>query len=167
MRKEKTLLVLACGAAMTVLAACGSKQSEETVAVIDETHFDQLAAAPDGQGNAAGGIEVMMDPAGAPAGSNPAVFGDIAPDSASAPIQASTPAPAGERLAVRPGATFEEKVQNALRNAGFYSGEVDGKIGQKTREAIKAFQSANNLKVDGVVGTETWERLKPHQGSKS
>lgn len=53
-----------------------------------------------------------------------------------------------------------EKVQIALKNAGFYNGELDGKIGPKTKDAIKAFQRDNNLTVDGVVGRGTWSRLK-------
>lgn len=53
-----------------------------------------------------------------------------------------------------------EKVQTALKNAGFYNGDLDGKIGPKTKEAIKAFQRDNNLSVDGVVGRGTWAKLK-------
>ena len=51
-------------------------------------------------------------------------------------------------------------VQAALQNAGYYSGNIDGKIGGKTIEAIKQFQKDNNLKVDGVVGAGTWTQLK-------
>ncbi|MFH1061382.1 MAG: peptidoglycan-binding domain-containing protein [Candidatus Omnitrophota bacterium] len=53
-----------------------------------------------------------------------------------------------------------DKVQLALKKAGVYEGKVDGKIGPKTKEAIKAFQRKNNLKVDGVVGRGTWAKLK-------
>lgn len=52
------------------------------------------------------------------------------------------------------------QVQLALKNAGFYQGPVDGKIGTKTKEGIKAFQKANNLSADGVVGRGTWVKLK-------
>ncbi|HBG61947.1 MAG TPA: hypothetical protein DDX37_08980 [Candidatus Omnitrophica bacterium] len=54
------------------------------------------------------------------------------------------------------------QVQLALKNAGFYDGAVDGKIGSKTKEGIKAFQKANNLTADGVVGRGTWVKLKNH-----
>jgi peptidoglycan hydrolase-like protein with peptidoglycan-binding domain len=47
------------------------------------------------------------------------------------------------------------QIQRALKNAGFYRGAVDGKMGQTTIEAIKAFQRANGLKADGVVGRKT------------
>ena len=52
------------------------------------------------------------------------------------------------------------EVQTALQSAGYYSGNIDGKIGGKTIEAIKQFQRDNSLKVDGIVGAGTWARLK-------
>jgi len=51
------------------------------------------------------------------------------------------------------------EIQTALKNAGFYTGSVDGKIGPKSKKAIEDFQSANGLKVDGKVGPKTWEAL--------
>lgn len=53
----------------------------------------------------------------------------------------------------------DRQVQTALKNAGFYRGSVDGKIGSATTEAIKAFQRANGLKADGVVGRKTRANL--------
>lgn len=50
-------------------------------------------------------------------------------------------------------------VQQALQNAGVYSGKVDGDIGPKTKQAIRDFQYKNGLKVDGKVGPKTWARL--------
>jgi len=55
-----------------------------------------------------------------------------------------------------------ENIQKALKNAGFYTGDIDGKIGPKTKKAIKEFQEKNNLKVDGKVGPKTWEILKKY-----
>ncbi|HOW34988.1 MAG TPA: peptidoglycan-binding protein [Candidatus Omnitrophota bacterium] len=52
-----------------------------------------------------------------------------------------------------------KSVQTALKNAGLYDGPVDGKIGTKTKTAIKDFQKANGLKADGVVGQQTWMKL--------
>ncbi len=54
------------------------------------------------------------------------------------------------------------EVQTALQHAGFYTGNVDGKIGPKSKKAIEDFQSANGLKVDGKVGPKTWEMLGKH-----
>lgn len=53
-------------------------------------------------------------------------------------------------------------IQRALKNAGFYKGPIDGKIGTKTKEAIKVFQRANGLTPDGLVGKCTWEKLSKY-----
>ena len=55
-----------------------------------------------------------------------------------------------------------KEIQLALQRAGYYQGPVDGKIGAKTRVAIKAFQSANNLVADGVAGTKTMATLQAY-----
>jgi peptidoglycan hydrolase-like protein with peptidoglycan-binding domain len=54
------------------------------------------------------------------------------------------------------------EIQTALKNAGFYSGNIDGKIGPKSKKAIENFQKANGLKVDGKVGPKTWEAMSKH-----
>lgn len=54
------------------------------------------------------------------------------------------------------------QIQKALKNAGYYKGSIDGKIGAKTREAITRFQKDNGLKADGKVGRMTWSELKPY-----
>lgn len=38
-------------------------------------------------------------------------------------------------------------------------GLADGIFGQKTGQAVKHFQTVNNLAVDGIVGQSTWEAL--------
>ena len=53
-------------------------------------------------------------------------------------------------------------IQKALKNAGFYKGSVDGKIGPKTSEAILSFQKDKKLKADGVIGKMTWMALKKY-----
>jgi len=55
-----------------------------------------------------------------------------------------------------------KSIQTTLKNAGFYSGAIDGKIGRKTKEAIKEFQKANGLKPDGIVGRQTWSKLQKY-----
>ena len=56
----------------------------------------------------------------------------------------------------------DTEVQTALKNANFYDGEIDGKVGPKTKKAIEEFQKANNLKADGKVGPKTWALLNAH-----
>lgn len=51
-------------------------------------------------------------------------------------------------------------VQKALARAGLDPGPVDGRIGRKTKAAIKEFQRKQGLKADGVVGEKTWSLLK-------
>lgn len=54
------------------------------------------------------------------------------------------------------------QVQEALKNAGYYEGKLDGSIGPKTKRAIEKFQSENGLKPDGKVGPKTWAKLGVH-----
>lgn len=53
-----------------------------------------------------------------------------------------------------------KQIQRALKNANFYKGEIDGKIGPKTKEAIIKFQKAHGLKADGLVGKKTSTELR-------
>lgn len=54
------------------------------------------------------------------------------------------------------------QVQQALKNAGFYQGSVDGKMGPMTKDAIREFQRVHGLKDDGVVGKQTWTKLSAY-----
>ena len=51
------------------------------------------------------------------------------------------------------------QIQTALKNAGYYIGAIDGKLGRMSTKAIEDFQEANNLVVDGKVGPKTWAVL--------
>ena len=55
-----------------------------------------------------------------------------------------------------------EDMQVALKNAGFYTGNIDGKIGPMSKKAIEAFQKANGLTADGKVGSKTWSLLSKY-----
>ncbi len=69
--------------------------------------------------------------------------------------------PLGETPAVlSPDSPDPQSIQKALKNLGFYQGEADGKVGPKTKEAIREFQKKNSLDVDGKVGPKTWAILK-------
>ncbi len=56
-------------------------------------------------------------------------------------------------------------IQRALKNAGYYQGTIDGKIGGGTKDAIKAFQRDNGLDADGVCGRTTWTKLQTYLGA--
>jgi hypothetical protein len=67
--------------------------------------------------------------------------------------------------ALPPGPPYKptsQQIQQALKHAGFYTGNVDGKMGPMTKEAIEEFQKTNNLEADGKVGPKTWSLLSKH-----
>ncbi len=53
-------------------------------------------------------------------------------------------------------------VQAALKEAGFYSGAIDGKVGRGTIAGITNFQKDQGIKADGIVGRQTWQLLYPY-----
>lgn len=55
-----------------------------------------------------------------------------------------------------------KQMQRALKNAGFYKGSIDGKMGPQTKAAITAFQKARGLKADGVAGKRTQVELRKY-----
>lgn len=78
-----------------------------------------------------------------------------------------TPNPSGDyvNLTLRPGyyGTPVERMQNALRQQGYYTGNVDGKYGDGTKQAVEAFQRTHGLAIDGVAGPATLRVL--YEGS--
>lgn len=55
-------------------------------------------------------------------------------------------------------------LQTRLNELGYDCGKVDGKYGDKTAAAVKAFQKDHGLKVDGIAGEQTQTALN---GAKS
>lgn len=77
------------------------------------------------------------------------------PMSTSATETAIPSAPADESTRVR-------EIQLALQAAGFDPGSTDGRLGPRTRTAVREFQQANGLHPDGKVGPRTWSKLEPY-----
>lgn len=50
-------------------------------------------------------------------------------------------------------------VQNRLNYIGHNCGAADGIFGEKTEQAVRAFQKANGLAADGIIGRNTWKKL--------
>lgn len=65
--------------------------------------------------------------------------------------------PAAKASFLRKGMQGEEVrvLQRDLQRLGFHLGEIDGKFGQRTENAVRAFQAAHGLEVDGVAGPQT------------
>ncbi len=54
------------------------------------------------------------------------------------------------------------EIQTALQAVGLYQGNVDGKMGPMTQQAVVQFQEANQLEADGKVGPRTWALLQSY-----
>ena len=70
--------------------------------------------------------------------------------------------PEGEAAGLIKVAASPEDVQKALKNAGVYTGKIDGKVGSRTKSAVMEFQRQHNLRADGVIGQKTWAALKTY-----
>jgi len=92
--------------------------------------------------------------------SEPAAGANIAATTQTTPGGMTTVSALGEKLEpLPPSGPFkptDKEIQTALKNAGYYNGAIDGKIGPMTKRAIEEFQRANGLQVDGKVGPKTW-----------
>ena len=50
-------------------------------------------------------------------------------------------------------------VQTALQDQGYYTGDVDGQMGQQTRDAVSAYQRDHDLEVTSAVDEPTVDAL--------
>lgn len=57
-----------------------------------------------------------------------------------------------------------QKLQQLLQDRGYDLGAsgADGKYGEKTREAVLAFQRSAGIQADGIAGDQTWTALIEH-----
>ena len=77
--------------------------------------------------------------------------------------------PASPDMPVKRGMYGDEvsKLQNKLKEYGYYKDPVDGKFGANTLSAVVQFQMDAGLTADGIVGLSTWESLKNFRGASS
>ncbi len=88
----------------------------------------------------------------------------LAPGVTAVPV---TPEPTEAPTFARPSGTVERGssgsdarlVQKRLKELGYYRGTVDGKFGNASVDALKRFQSNNNLNPDGKAGKATYDIL--------
>jgi len=71
----------------------------------------------------------------------------------SAAYRYNTTAPTGNENRFR-------QVQSALRQRGYYHGDIDGAIGPASRAAIRSYQSDRNLPVSGTVDSSLLHSLE-------
>lgn len=72
---------------------------------------------------------------------------------------ANTPAPTP--MLLKTGVKGDEvtRLQQRLKELGYYNGEVDGQYGPGTAEAVRVFQAQHGLDSDGIAGEATRTRL--------
>jgi len=107
-----------------------------------------------------GGVASAQTTAPAPSAAPPPSSTQAAP-----PSQPSTAAPspspstqAGATQSLSPDTI--QSAQQALQQNGFYkSGKIDGKMGPKTRQAIRSFQHAKGLQASGHLNQKTLSAL--------
>lgn len=144
MKRYVLILALVCVA----MAGCGKKQAFKQEAQVNS---DTLSV-KEADTLLATSTNETVQQATTPMASNLIVNSEaesVAETSPSATVSASSSDEVDPKL-----------VQQALKNLGLYNGEIDGKIGRKTKEAIKEFQAKNKLVSDGKVGPKTWGLLK-------
>jgi peptidoglycan hydrolase-like protein with peptidoglycan-binding domain len=54
---------------------------------------------------------------------------------------------------------IQNRAQQVLKNDGIYSGPIDGRMSQDTREAIRSFQQSHELNVTGAIDDDTAREL--------
>ena len=142
---KKFLVLVVAMFAVTALVGCGKKkQDSASMEALNGVVSENVVSVGDASANSA--VPVVVENA------------ETAPTAAAAEMAA--PAAASDK-------PTPKQIQQALKNAGFYAGKVDGTVGPKTKKAIEAFQSQNGLKADGKVGAKTWKLLSAHLNAAS
>ncbi len=72
-----------------------------------------------------------------------------------------SPSPTPRPILMRNGSTGSavRMLQARLQELGYLNEDPDGFYGDRTEEAVKAFQERNGLDADGVAGVKTQEKL--------
>ncbi len=149
---KKHLFLLFVFVVVVYLIGCAQKKKEEEFLTMDE-----LGA-------------INVEPATVSELKPEAKTGPIVSEIPPEPVPTIPPPPTATSVSDKPASAAtsvsdkpdNRQIQTALKNAGYYIGEIDGKIGRITKKAIEDFQEANGLKVDGKVGPQTWSVLSKH-----
>jgi peptidoglycan hydrolase-like protein with peptidoglycan-binding domain len=98
---------------------------------------------------------------------NPGASGSPGYNTQTAPSTGATPGSdtksgmthKGSKHGKHMGSSLVREVQQALKDKGNDPGPIDGKLGPKTKAAIREFQKANSLPVTGKIDKETESKL--------
>jgi peptidoglycan hydrolase-like protein with peptidoglycan-binding domain len=63
--------------------------------------------------------------------------------------------------------TSVRSAQQALKDAGYYQGTIDGIAGPETREAVRKYQEAQGLETTGTLDRNTMAKLQPAGASEA
>jgi rare lipoprotein A len=82
------------------------------------------------------------------------------------PLDSATSQPRSQQesaTAQEPGLSPDEikQAQESLKTEGFRLGSIDGRLGPRTRQAIRAYQAREGLPQTGVLDAATFSRLAP------
>ena len=152
MKQSKIVLAVFLGLALATAGCLKKSSSEANMAATAglESSTEELAQMPQtGTTAQQSSVEIL------PIETSPVTQGVPAPSAKAAAVESPAPADAGSL-------SRDKQIQTALKNAGFYNGNIDGKIGPASKRAIEAFQEKNGLKADGKVGPRTWAALQSY-----
>ena len=115
-----------------------------------------------------GGMSVQAQtssPAATPASPAPAARPKPTPASTTTPRSrraANTNRTSRQSTALRVGSRGESvrTLQTFLKKKGFFTGEVNGIFGPRTRTAVIAFQRSRHMRADGIVGARTLAAMR-------
>ena len=147
--KKGLIAIFVIGLVILPLSICGCKgrtQKEGEAAKTESTE----ATVPTEE------VVVTQTPVTEPTAAQTVSQETIPPTAAVPPAQEQGKAVSTDKL------EHNKEIQAALKAANFYTGNVDGKIGPRTKKAIMEFQKAKGLKADGKVGPRTWAEMEKY-----